>query len=67
MPSKIKVVGAHLEAASEAKLAELARSTQRTRSGVIRLLLERARVLPCPDITVEPIAVDTSAGAHDAD
>jgi hypothetical protein len=55
MASKIKVVGFHLEPESEQKFAELAQAMQRSRSGVIRLLLRQATLAPQPDITLAPI------------
>jgi predicted transcriptional regulator len=55
MATKLKVVGFHLDEAHETKLAALAQATQRSRSGVIRLLLAQATIEQQPDIRLAPI------------
>jgi hypothetical protein len=44
----IKIVCVRLDAAAAAKLARLARESERTRSGVIRWLIRKARTGPPP-------------------
>lgn len=61
-----RICGFHLTPEDDARLADLASATKRTRSGVIAVLLRQATVAPHLDINVAEVGIDarTPSGDH---